>query len=90
MKANIAFKNIKIISLRDKKAFSHAFSKGVNFIYGTNDVGKSSLIKSLYYTLGGDLRLDEAWKSDDIVTVVEITNGNEDFIFLRYKKSLAF
>ncbi|NHV08517.1 AAA family ATPase [Cronobacter turicensis] len=89
MKANIAFKNIKIISLRDKRAFSHTFSKGVNFIYGTNDVGKSSLIKSLYYTLGGDLRLDEAWKSDEIVTVVEITNGNEDFIFLRYKKIIG-
>ncbi|EMX8385476.1 AAA family ATPase [Salmonella enterica] len=89
MKNNIQFKNIKILSLRDRKAFSYEFSEGVNFIYGTNDVGKSSLIKSLYYTLGGDLRLDDAWKSDDIVTLVEINNGTNDFIFLRYKKIIG-
>ncbi|MEY0834954.1 AAA family ATPase [Providencia alcalifaciens] len=89
MKTNVKFKNIKILSLRDKKAFTHVFSEGVNFIYGTNDVGKSSLIKSLYYTLGGDLRLDDAWKSDDIVTLVEINNGTNDFIFLRYKKLIG-
>ncbi|MFP1483214.1 AAA family ATPase [Escherichia coli] len=89
MKNNVKFKNIKILSLRDRKAFSYEFSEGVNFIYGTNDVGKSSLIKSLYYTLGGDLRLDDAWKSDDIVTLVEINNGENDFIFLRYKKIIG-
>lgn len=89
MKTNVRFKNISILSLRDRKAFSYEFKEGVNFIYGTNDVGKSSLIKSLYYTLGGDLRLDDAWKSDDIVTLVEINNGANDFIFLRYKKIIG-
>jgi len=86
MKSKIMFKKINILSFRDRKAFSHVFSSGVNFVYGTNDVGKSSLIKSLYYTLGGDIRLDDTWKADDIITSVEITNGNDNYVFLRYKK----
>lgn len=86
MKSKVIFKKISILSLRDKKAFSHVFSPNVNFIYGTNDVGKSSLIKSLYYTLGGDLRLDDLWKADDIITSVEIESDNGSYVFLRYKK----
>ena len=53
----IYFKSVHILSLRDKKGFSFDFSPTINIITGENDTGKSSFIKSLYHTLGADIRL---------------------------------
>lgn len=56
---SIYFKSAQILSLRDKKGFSFKFSPDINIITGENDTGKSSFIKSLYHTLGADVRLDK-------------------------------
>lgn len=89
MKNEIYFKEVNIVSIRDKKGFSFEFSPTINFIHGDNDTGKSSLIKSLYYTLGGDLRLDDLWKNDDIVTRVVLSFNNADIVFLRHNKMIG-
>ncbi|MGR5158537.1 AAA family ATPase [Vibrio owensii] len=57
---NIYFKSAHILSLRDHKGFSFKFSPNINIIKGENDTGKSSFIKSLYHTLGADVRLDKS------------------------------
>lgn len=80
------FKKISIISRTKKQGFVLSFSSGVNIIYGDNDTGKSSLIKSLYYTLGGDLKLDDSWRNDKIVTKVDFTFKGKDYVFLREGK----
>lgn len=87
--SHIYFKKITILSTRDEKGFSFDFSPNINIIFGENDTGKSSLIKSLYYTLGGDLRLDDRWKKDDIITKVVLCIGGKDIIFLRQKKMIS-
>ena len=85
----IHFKDIAIMSRRDKKGFSFEFSPKINMIYGENDTGKSSLIKALYFTLGGDCRIDNDWKSDDIISRVTIHVSGNDFIFIRYEKRIS-
>lgn len=84
----VLFKKISILSLSERKGFSFDFSDGINFIHGTNDTGKSSLIKSLYYTLGGDVRLDDSWKKQDIISKVTILNNHKQIDF--YRKSSLF
>lgn len=85
----IHFKNISIVSRRDKKGFSFNFSPKVNMIFGGNDTGKSSLIKALYFTLGGDCRIDKDWKDDDIITKVCINIKGKEFIFIRHNKRIS-
>ncbi|EOJ0915716.1 AAA family ATPase [Klebsiella pneumoniae] len=75
---SIYFKSAHILSLRDKKGFSFKFSPDINIITGENDTGKSSFIKSLYHTLGADVRLDKKWKEDNFVSKVVICVNNRD------------
>ncbi|MGA9605999.1 MAG: ATP-binding protein [Rouxiella badensis] len=86
--SKVLFKKIAILSLSERKAFNFDFSEGINFIHGTNDTGKSSLIKSLYYCLGGDLRLDDSWKSQEIITKLTISHEGRTIDFFR--KSSTF
>lgn len=79
----VLFERIAILSLTEQKAFSFDFSEGLNFIHGANDTGKSSLIKSLYYCLGGDVRLDEGWKSQEMITKVTLVYDGKTINFLR-------
>lgn len=85
----IYFKKISIVSRRDKKGFSFDFVPGINMIFGENDTGKSSLIKSLYYTLGGDCRIDKDWSDDDIITKVCIDVSGRNYSFIRHNKRIS-
>jgi len=85
----IHFKSISILSRRDKKGFSFEFSPTVNMIFGENDTGKSSLIKALYFTLGGDCRLDKDWKDDDIITKVCMSVKGKSYSFVRHDKRIS-
>lgn len=85
----IHFKSISIISRRDKKGFNFEFSPKVNIIFGENDTGKSSLIKSLYFTLGGDCRIDKDWKDDDVITKVCISVKGKLYSFIRHNKRIS-
>lgn len=85
----IHFKDISILSRRDKKGFSFEFSPSVNMIFGDNDTGKSSLIKALYFTLGGDCRIDKDWKDDDIITKVCISVKGKNYSFVRHNKRIS-
>ncbi len=85
----IHFKNISILSRRDKKGFSFDFSPTVNMIFGENDTGKSSLIKALYFTLGGDCRIDSDWKNDDLITKVCISVKGKNYSFVRHNKRIS-
>lgn len=79
----VIFKRVAILSLSEKKAFTFNFSEGLNFIHGTNDTGKSSLIKSLYFCLGGDLRLDDSWKKQEIITKLTLSYDDNIIDFIR-------
>lgn len=52
----LVFKTIRIIDLITYESFSTNFIKGVNVITSSeNSVGKSTIIKSLYYVLGAEV-----------------------------------
>jgi hypothetical protein len=85
----VYFKSAHILSLRDRKGFFFEFSPGVNIISGENDTGKSSFIKSLYHTLGADVRLDKKWKNDNVISKVIIHVNSRDYAFIRHNKRIS-
>lgn len=86
---SIYFKSAHILSMKNQKGFFTDFSPNVNIICGENDTGKSSLIKSLYYTLGADIRLDKKWKEDDFISKVIIHVKDRDYAFIRRNKHIS-
>lgn len=51
----LVFKEVSILSKIEKAARTETFDPALNLLTGENDVGKSTLIKSLYHTLGTDV-----------------------------------
>lgn len=86
---SIYFKSTHLLSLEQKKGFAFEFSPNINLIYGENDTGKSSLIKSLYYTLGADIHLDKEWEKDNFISKVVICIKSRDYAFLRHGRRIS-
>lgn len=84
------FKNILISDVQTHKARFQEFSKGFNVITSNdNHVGKSSLLKSLYYTLGAEVEYDAIWDKNSKLYVVTISVNNQDYVIARCQKSFA-
>lgn len=62
----LVFKEVSILSKVEKAAKTQVFGPSINIMTGENDVGKSTLIKSLYHTLGADVLglQNSQWKND--------------------------
>lgn len=66
------FRSILIADVYKHTARLQKFEKGINIITSTdNHVGKSSLVKSLYYALGAEVEYDEVW---DVSTKLFVVN----------------
>ncbi|MCA0848101.1 AAA family ATPase [Salipiger thiooxidans] len=85
---NLVFKNIWILSKTEKAAITLELKPGVNLLTGDNDVGKSTLIKSLYHCLGADTpKLNNTvWKTANPVYCVKIGIKGLDYYVLRDEK----
>ena len=65
------FNSILIADISKKTAKLQVFSKGFNVITSSdNHVGKSSLIKSLYYALGAEIEFDSTWDKNSKIYIV--------------------
>ncbi len=78
----LKFKRLWLLSNQEKKARVEDFSHAATAVVADNDFGKSSLIKSLYSSLGADpSRTPEAWKNAKVESLLEFEiDGNEYFI----------
>lgn len=82
------FKLSKIWILSDiaKKGNVFTFSPKRNLITSsTNSVGKSSLVKSILWTLGCEPQFDKEWKSLEVSSCLEFTIDNIKYIIFRKK-----
>lgn len=84
------FKSILIADIVSHKARSQQFQKGLNVITSTNNhVGKSSLLKSLYHTLGANVKYDSVWNVNNKLFVLDFCVDNIDYRIVRQIKSFA-
>ncbi|WP_185208013.1 hypothetical protein [Chryseobacterium sp. C3] len=84
----LIFEEIQILSYREKKAIKIQFSPKKTIIKGANQVGKSSLLKSIYYTLGATPTvLNRNWLKAEPITYLKFKVDGQSFNVLRYDKS---
>ena len=80
---HLYFEEMMILSKSEKKAKKVLFSKTINVILGENDVGKSTLMKSLYHTLGADAPQinNSRWKNSRAIYCLKFSiNGFQRYI----------
>ena len=79
----LRFKKLWLLSTQERKARVEDFSSLETAVVAGNEFGKSSLIKSLYSTLGADpWRTSENWKNAKVETLLEFEIDGLDF-FIR-------
>lgn len=84
------FKNILISDVQARTARFQEFSKGFNVVTSQdNHVGKSSLLKSLYYTLGTEVDYDPVWDKRTKLYAVTICVNGIDYRVARFQKSFV-
>ena len=54
MAANFFVNRLYVLTETGKVAYDEQFHHGVNIIRGTNSSGKSTVMRLLFYALGGD------------------------------------
>lgn len=79
----LLIRKLTILSIPEKSAKSVTFHPQRNLITGENDVGKSSIIKSIYHSLGADVHFDDLWEKSDAVSLLTFSYNNKDYKILR-------
>ncbi|MGX7877299.1 hypothetical protein ACVDG5_035960 [Mesorhizobium sp. ORM6] len=78
---NLRFEKLELLSTIEKRAKTVEFHPRLTVINGENDVGKSSVIKSLYWAFGASTKTHPSWKRAKVKALVTFTvDGNRHFI----------
>ena len=75
-----------VISEKEKKSKEILFKAGLNIILGKNKTGKSSLIKSIFYTLGCEVKMEPSWKNTIDWYLLEFVYGGKKLQLIRHDK----
>ena len=90
MMKEMYFNNILIADIVEKTAYFHKFKKGFNVVTSQdNHVGKSSLLKSLYFAMGAEIDFDNVWNKNTKIYVVEFYIDEIKFRLARWQKAFA-
>ena len=88
---SLKFKRLLVLSNSIKSANLFEFSPNLNLITANdNSVGKSTLLKLIFWGLGCEPELDTTWSSQDCKTIVEFQIGDDSFRVQRYKNQIHF
>jgi len=86
----VYFQSILIADLQKNTARFQEFSKGLNVVTSVdNHVGKSSLLKALYYTLGAEVDYDPVWDKNTKLYIATIQVDDEIYRIVRLLKRFA-
>jgi hypothetical protein len=80
----LILKEIKMVSLLEKKAKKVLFHPKLTIIKGENHTGKSSLIKSIYWTFGATPKnVHPRWQKTDVISVIDFSIDDLSYSILR-------
>ena len=86
----VYFKCLMIADLQNRTARVQLFEKGLNVVTSAdNHVGKSSLLKSLYYTLGAEVDYDSVWDKQSKLYTATLAVGEKEYRVARFLKRFA-
>ncbi len=83
----LTIKKLIVISQSESRSLEVSFEDGLNIILGGNKTGKSSIIKSIFTTLGCECkRIENDWKKLISSYLLFIKYGNKQFCIVRENK----
>ncbi len=85
---SLVFRELWILSKAEKAGVNLSFSPTLNLLTGENDVGKSTLIKSLYHCLGADAPQlnNTVWKRANPIYCVKFEIAGKTYHVVRDEK----
>ncbi|MES9666264.1 hypothetical protein [Bacillus nitratireducens] len=88
---NLIFKELKLISFKEKKAKKIIFDSEITVLYSDNlnKTGKSSIVKSLYNTLGAEVRFHDSWKNLEVVNILTFTLEDVEYTMVKNKNKYS-
>lgn len=87
---SLKFSRLLVLSNSEKSANQFEFSKTLNLITAIdNSVGKSTLLKLIFWTFGCEPEFDTTWKSKDCTTFVEFEISDKLYKIKRYKNQVT-
>lgn len=87
----LQFQRLVLLSDSKKLANQFMFPKRLNLVTGNdNSIGKSTLVKSLFWAIGCDPKFDEEWKTHDVKTILYFKVNEKEYVVSRYVDGLYF
>lgn len=87
---SLKFKQLLVLSNSTKSANQFEFSKNLNLIKANdNSVGKSTLLKLLFWGIGCEPEFDSSWKAQDCKTIVDFEIGVNKYRVQRYNNQIS-
>ncbi|MGR6544843.1 hypothetical protein [Paenibacillus tundrae] len=83
MEKNLMIRKIIILSSTEETSIEVPFTKGLNIIIGKNKTGKSSIIKTIFHSLGCEVKFDSDWEKLHKRSIVSFSIGNSYFLVER-------
>ncbi|PNH90871.1 hypothetical protein C1M56_01045 [Vibrio diazotrophicus] len=83
----------RLVLLSDSKGLANQFTfpKRLNLVTGNdNSIGKSTLVKNLFWAIGCEPKFDPEWKSHDVKTILYFKINHEEYIVSRYADGIYF
>src|SRR5687767_11737533 len=78
--SDLRFQSCLLVSHKERRARRIVFHPTATVLKGSNDTGKSSIVKSLYQTLGADpAEQHPRWKAASVVSLLTFTLEGETF-----------
>ena len=83
---NFIINEFTILAPSIKKAFNQTFTKNINLIVGVKDSGKTTLVRSMMYTLGCNVRgFDFTGTYPNNIYIMDFNIDEDNFILIRKK-----
>ncbi len=84
----VRFNSIIIYDIQKQRGFKQTFKPGINIVTSTeNHVGKSCLVKSLYYALGAEVNYDQNWDVKSKTFCLAFCVNDKHYQIIRKNKS---
>ncbi|SHG77224.1 hypothetical protein SAMN04488109_1768 [Chryseolinea serpens] len=85
----LSFIGITLVSKIQRRAIRVVFDPKTTILTGTNDTGKSSIIKNLFWTFGAEPTTDARWREAKVISVVHFDIAGSEFHLLRRESFFA-
>ena len=87
---NLCISEIQLLCQKEKKARKVQFDPNRTLIHGKNHTGKSSLIKSIYWSLGAEPLFNQSFKNANVSALLKFKVDGIKYSILRDGKLFGF